>query len=125
MKLSHVLINSVEGSCSRDREMAGTLENFEASLPYLAAIFSRLSLSFFVFILKLAIADGLDPVVLVVYVDIVAAFFLSSLAFFVDRGKRPPLAFPIVLLAFFVSFLQLSPPSSFLSEALFHHEYSN
>ncbi|CAL5032160.1 unnamed protein product [Urochloa decumbens] len=65
--------------------------------PAVAMVAVELVFSALQIFIKLALDDGMDERVLVAYRLMFASAFLCPLAFFIERKKRPPLTFKVVL----------------------------
>ncbi|XP_076925502.1 WAT1-related protein At1g09380-like [Bidens hawaiensis] len=65
---------------------------------------------------KLAMDSGMNPYIHVAYRQIFASLVIVPLAYFVERGKRPPMTMPILIQIFFCSFfgLALNPITYFV-----------
>ncbi|CAM8897972.1 hypothetical protein QQ045_024657 [Rhodiola kirilowii] len=72
-------------------------------LPLLAMIFVQTGYAGLNILTKLAMEDGLHPYILVPYRQIIATIALAPLAFFIERKKRPPITWRILLESIFCS----------------------
>ncbi|XP_039146880.1 WAT1-related protein At4g08290-like isoform X1 [Dioscorea cayenensis subsp. rotundata] len=77
--------------------------------PYLIMTFTLLLLAIYMALLQVVLdpSRGIDTIVLFVYESTVSAVVLSSLAFIVERGRRPKLSFTIVLWALLIGCLEV------------------
>ncbi|KAK9070749.1 hypothetical protein SSX86_011151 [Deinandra increscens subsp. villosa] len=57
---------------------------------------------------KLAMDTGMNPFIHVAYRQIFAFLFLAPFAFYIERGKRPPLTMPVLIQIFFCSIFGLT-----------------
>ncbi|XXG58143.1 hypothetical protein AAC387_Pa04g0530 [Persea americana] len=66
---------------------------------------TKLCLAFSSILLQSVLSTGICALVVVVYEHVVATCVLSSLAFFLERGRRPPFTSQILCYSFFLGFL--------------------
>ncbi|KAF5202422.1 Wat1-related protein [Thalictrum thalictroides] len=67
---------------------------------------------------KLRTSGGVSSVVFVFYEHLVSTFLLSTLAFFFERGKRPPITLKVFCWASLVGFLQIPMAQLLLTSSL-------
>ncbi|KAM0939312.1 putative EamA domain-containing protein [Dioscorea sansibarensis] len=89
--------------------MANVKEAMESCKPYVIMTFSELLLAIYMALLQ-AVLDpsrGIDAIVFFVYESTISAVVLSSLAFLVERGRRPKFSFTVVLWALLIGCLDV------------------
>ncbi|XP_077216616.1 WAT1-related protein At5g07050-like [Tasmannia lanceolata] len=75
--------------------------------PHLVMILVKLCLAGFLILLQTVLSNEISALVLVVYEHIISTLLLSALAFFLEKGKRPPLSFKILCYAFIMGLLEI------------------
>ncbi|XXG71121.1 hypothetical protein AAC387_Pa07g0448 [Persea americana] len=92
---------------------------FEEWKPYLVmSSLAGLLPAVYMILVQSLLSNGINGLVLLVYQHFIATVFLFALAFFFEKGKRPPLTLEILCYSFLLGFLQVTLCQLFLTLSL-------
>lgn len=74
-------------------------------MPYAAMVLVQLAYGGSNILMKIALEEGLNPLVFVVYRHIIAMFLLGPLAYVLERKQRPSLSFSVIMKIFVLASL--------------------
>ncbi|RWR91459.1 WAT1-related-like protein [Cinnamomum micranthum f. kanehirae] len=76
--------------------------------PHLVMVMTKFCLAVSSILLQSILSTGISALVVVVYEHMISACILSALAFFFEKGTRPPFSFQILCYSFFLGFLLIT-----------------
>ncbi|XP_076930548.1 WAT1-related protein At1g09380-like [Bidens hawaiensis] len=115
-KLASHIVHDYIKKLESDSNLIGSIAMRQDLLPALLMVLVQIEFAGMNIFSKLAMDSGMNPYIHVAYRQIFASLVIVPLAYFIERGERPPMTTPILIQIFFCSFfgLALNPITYFV-----------